>query len=60
MKKIKLLRRTHVDRVGVCEANSKTPCGDETAAHLVGSGLAEYSTAEDAKAAAAEAKKAEK
>lgn len=60
MKQIKLLRRTHVDRVGVCEADSKTSCSDEAAAHLVNSEFAEYASTEDAKAAAAEAKKAEK
>lgn len=55
MKEIKLLRRAHVDRVGVCEKDSKTPCSDKTAAHLVKSKLAEYATKKDADEAAKEA-----
>lgn len=57
MKKIKLLRRTHVDRVGIFDAGKEAPCSDETAAHLVKSKHAEYATEKDAKAAEAEAKK---
>lgn len=59
MKEIRLLRRTHVERIGVCESETKTTCRDGTAAHLVKSGFAEYAAEKDAKAAEAEAKKAE-
>lgn len=60
MKTIKLLRRTHVDKVGTCEKDAKTPCSDATAAHLVKAKYAEYATKEDAKAAETEAKAAAK
>lgn len=57
MKTIKLLRRTHVDKVGTCEKDAKTPCSDATAAYLVKAEYAQYATEKDAKAAEAEAKK---
>ncbi|MBL4763507.1 MAG: hypothetical protein JKY93_12525 [Gammaproteobacteria bacterium] len=60
MKEIKLLRRAFVEKVGVCEKDSKTKCSDETAAHLVKSKLAEYAGKEDAAAAKKEAAAAEK
>jgi|GEM_PF-6034044 len=55
MKNIKLLRRTHVTKVGVCEAGSKTPCDDETGAYLVAQGYAEYADKESKAAAEKEA-----
>ena len=51
MKKIKLLKRSHVDRVGTCEKGATTPCADSTAAYLV-----KIKTAEYVKGAAAKAK----
>ena len=60
MKNIKLLRRTHVTKVGVCEAKSKTPCDDETAAYLVEQGYAQYADKESLEAAKKEAAAAAK
>lgn len=35
MKKIKLLKRTYVKKIGVCEKDKTTVCDDDTAAYLV-------------------------
>lgn len=35
MKRIKLLKRTFIKRVGVCEKGAVTPCDDKTAAYLI-------------------------
>jgi hypothetical protein len=60
MKEIELLRRTHVNKIGVCEAKSKTHCDDDTAEYLVKSKHAKYVSVKDSAAAAKALEEAEK
>ncbi|MDB2704907.1 hypothetical protein N9Y67_00030 [Pseudomonadota bacterium] len=51
MKEIKLLKRTFVKKMGVCEEGKKTVCDDKTAAYLVKTEHAEYCEKQDKKEA---------